>query len=304
MTANAKYSVALIAIIALLFGNLSGVVADVLIKQFSQVSGIYQYLFLRQLTVVLFLFPFFIRQPLSKRRFENPKLQFFRGNLILIGGACVVITLAYLPLSTAHVVFYTTPIFTLLIALWLFKETLQKHRIINVILCFAGVIVALKPADLGWGVAAGVAASLCVAVYNLTTRIMPSHISSMSVFYWSTACSLPLLGLLSLTDWKPMSNELIYLVLGSAVCIGTYQICCVFAYRRAEAGGIVIAEYSGLVFALGLGWWVFNEQIDSSMLLGIALIILPMIWQTKVEHKASKNSTTPSLRDGQNKAQE
>ncbi|MCY7295708.1 DMT family transporter [Alteromonas sp. a30] len=208
--------------------------------------------------------------------------------MILVGGACVVVTLSYLPLSTAHVVFYTTPIFTLLIALWLFNEAVQKHRIINVMLCFVGVLIALKPNDFGWGVTAGIAASLCVAVYNLTTRIIPSHISSMSVFYWSTACSLPLLGLLSLTDWQPFTKELWYLIFGSAISLGIYQITCVFAYRKAEAGGIVIAEYSGLIFALALGWWFFGENIDSTMLLGITFIIGPMLWQTRIEHNASK----------------
>lgn len=284
---TASISLALIAISALLLGNLSGVLADVVIKQFSDAAGIYQYLFLRQLTTITILFPFFIKQPIGRRRFENPKLQLFRGNLILIGGACVVVTLTHLPLSTAHVVFYTTPIFTVIFALWWFKERAQTHRIINIVLCFLGVIIALKPEYLGWGALAGVTASICVAIYNLTTRIMPSHLSSLSILYWSTVCSIPFLGLFSLTDWRPISQDLIYLILGSSLGIGVYQICCVLAYRRADASAIAVAEYSGLVFALLLGWWIFGEQIDIWMLTGIAFIIAPIIWQTRIEHKSA-----------------
>lgn len=287
MTKPIAASLALMAIGALLLGNLSGVVADVIIKQFSDSAGIYQYLFLRQLTTSIILFPLFIKQPISRRRFENPKLQLFRGNLILIGGACVVVTLNYLPLSTAHVVFYTVPVFTLLLAVWWFKERLQTHRMVNVALCFVGVIVALKPEHLGWGALAGITASLCVAIYNLTTRYMPSHLSSLSILYWATICSIPMLGLIAFWDWHPITQETIYLILGSSLCIGTYQICCVLAYRRAEAGAIAIAEYSGLVFALLLGWWIFGEQIDIGMLAGISLIVLPIIWQTLKEHKGA-----------------
>lgn len=275
-----------IAIAWLLFGNFVGVIADVIVKQFAGYSGIYQYLFIRQILLVAVIFPVFIRQQPEKRRFDNPGLQLFRGNLIVVGGACVVVTLTSLPLATAHVVFYTTPVLTLILAVAMFHETLQKHRIINCILCFVGVIVALNPGDLGWGVVAGVTASLCVAFYNLTTRKISERLSSISILFWSTLCSVPLLGILSVWDWHSFTWELLWLTGGSAIAIGGYQLCCAFSYRRAEASAVSIAEYSSLVFALIIGWAVFAESIELRTLAGIALIMAPIIWQSHKEaHK-------------------
>lgn len=292
MTNTTLMSATVIAIAWLLFGNFAGVIADVIVKQFADYSGIYQYLFIRQIMLVTLIFPLFIRQKVEKRRFESPGLQFVRGNLIVIGGACVVVTLTSLPLATAHVVFYTTPVLTLILAVAMFHEPLQKHRIINCILCFLGVIIALNPGDLGWGVVAGVTASLCVAFYNLTTRKIAGQLSSISILFWSTLCSIPALGLLSAWDWRPFTWELLWLTGGSAIAIGGYQLCCAFSYRRAEASAVSIAEYSSLVFAVVIGWAVFAENLELRTLAGIALIMAPIIWQS---HKEGRKEASQDL---------
>lgn len=290
MSKSIVVSGTVIAIAWLLFGNFIGVIADVIVKQFADYAGIYQYLFIRQLLLIVLLFPLFIRQAPHRRRFENPKWQIFRGNLIVIGGACVVVTLTSLPLATAHVVFYTTPILTLVLAVILFQEKLHRHRIINSLLCFSGVVVALNPSDLGWGVVAGIIASLCVALYNITTRKIASHLSSLSVLFWSTLCSVPLLGVLSIWDWHGFSWQLLWLTAGSAIAIGGYQLCCAFSYRRADASAVSIAEYASLVFAVCIGWLVFSEEIQLATLFGIGLIMAPIAWQSRKEAKTETRS--------------
>lgn len=278
---------ALLAIVWLLLGNLFGVGADAIVKWFSDTAGIYQYVFIRQVIIIVFLLPIFLRQPFSRRRLETPKIYLFRGLLTVLGSACVVVALTSLPLATAHVVFYAAPVFTLILATLWMREPTYLHRVINVILCFLGVIVALKPEDFGWGAIAGLIAALCIAIYNLSARLVPTHSSSITVLFWSTLFSMPFLGIGSLFDWREMSMDLLYLGVGSALGIGIYQICCVFAYRHADAGAVTIAEYSGLVFAALMGWLIFQEIIGWRTLLGISLIVLPILWQSRKEHKLS-----------------
>lgn len=285
-------SATLIALIWLLFGSFAGVVGDAFVKYFADAAGIQQYVFMRQLMVALMLLPFFAGQSKAKRSIRKPSLYLFRGVLVIIGSAGAVITLTSLSLATAHVVFYLAPALTLLLAILWLKEPLQGHRVWAVALCFFGVFIALEPSDMGWGVIAGVIAALTLAIFNLTSRFIPEETSSVSAQFWSAVFSLPLLGMLAVFDWREISWELLYLAAGSALGIGVYQLCCVFAYRRTEAGAIAIAEYSGLIFAALLGWYFFAETIGWQTVLGMCLIVLPIAWQTRAEYRKDKQRGT------------
>lgn len=275
----------LLAIGFLLLGNLLATGADVFVKAFSTSSGIYQYLFLRQLLLVLCIAPLFYRQAPQQRVLKKARIQTLRANLIAVGGACVVVALNELSLATANVLFYAGPVITLLLAAWWFKEPLHKVRIFNIVCCFTGVIVALRPDTAGMGIFAGLAAAVCIACHTLLVRFIPTTTTHTSIMFWGAALSLPLLSVLSLTDWQPPNLEMLYLVLGTAFCVAGYQLCCIVAYRQAEAGAIAVAEYSGLVFAAVLGWWMFAEALDIWTVIGILLIILPIVFQSVLEHR-------------------
>lgn len=280
-----KIPITLFAISILLLGNLLATVADGFVKEFGDAAGIYQYLFLRQILLALMIAPAFFRQTSEKRRLSHRKIHFLRGNLTVIGGACVVLALMNLSLAAANVVFYTAPVLTLLFAAILFKEKLHRHRLINIALCFAGVLIALRPDQISVGIIAAFVAAICIALYNLTVRYLPRDVPTASVMFWGCVFSIPMLGVLSVFNWQPWSSDLVFLVFGSALSVGCYQYCCVIAYRNAEAGAIAIAEYSGLVFAGILGWLWFAEVLDLWTVLGMCCIILPIMWQSKIESR-------------------
>lgn len=284
------------AIAFLLLGNLFATGMDAVVKMFSTSSGIYQYLFLRQLLITICLLPFFLRQPLEVRILRRGKIQAVRANITVIGGACVFIAVTELTLATANVLFYASPVITLLLAAWWFKEKLHKDRIFNIVCCFIGVIIALRPDTAGLGILAGLGAALSIACHNLLVRFIPKSTSSISVMFWGTALSLPLITLLSVFDWQPINSEMLYLVVGSACCIFGHQMCCIIAYRKAEAGAIAIAEYSGLIFAALLGWWVFSEALDVWTMTGMVFIVAPIILQSFWEHRRAKTLNMEQLR--------
>lgn len=281
-------SALLVALSLLIFGNLLATGADVFVKIFSSSSGIYQYLFLRKVTLFLLIAPFFFLQSREKRRLSNVKVHVSRGALTCIGGGCVVLALSTMTLAAANVVFYAAPVLTMLFArIWL-AEQLQTHRIICVVSCFVGVVVALRPEGFGLGALAAFVAANCIAFYNLTVRFVDKDVSNTSVMFWGCVMSLPILAIASVWHWQEATWSMLYLVVGSTLCLAGYQLCSVLAYRNAEAGAITIAEYSGLLFAAALGWLWFDEKLDFAMAMGIALIVLPMMLHTRFESKKSK----------------
>lgn len=75
-----------------------------------------------------------------------------------------------------------------------------------------------------------------------------------------------------------LSWELVGVALLSNVFLLVYHWFCVLAYRKTQASDIAIAEYSGLLFIVFLGWLLFDEWLDNLSWLGAALIVLPSLF--------------------------
>lgn len=77
-----------------------------------------------------------------------------------------------------------------------------------------------------------------------------------------------------------------------------YHWFCVLAYRKAQASDIAIAEYTGLLFIVFLGWLLFDEWLDSLSWFGAALIVLPSLflpWIGMLMNKPGRRSVDALL---------
>ena len=74
-----------------------------------------------------------------------------------------------------------------------------------------------------------------------------------------------------------------------------YHWFCVLAYRKAQASDIAIAEYTGLLFIVFLGWLLFDEWLDNLSWLGAALIVLPSLFLPWLGSLLSKSA--PKIAD-------
>ncbi len=275
----------LLAIVALVVGNFFATLVDVLVKLLAADVSVYQYIFLRQAAVFVLLFPFWRRLSRDRRQPGKIKVHLFRAVLTNIGGPSAVIALTLLPLATANVVFYAAPLLALIIASTLFNEVLKSHRLIVTLLGFFGVTIALRPEYFGLGSLMALVTAFAVAFYNLSVKWLPADSPPLNTVFWSNLFTLPICGLLAAFHWQTIDTEILLLAGGSCVCLVIYQGCCAFAFQRAQAGAISVAEYSGLVFAALLGWLWFAETLDIWTLFGICLIIFPILWQTWYESR-------------------
>ena len=276
-------SLVIYALLFLILGNLFATFVDVIVKLLAADVSLYQYLFLRQTTVLLLMFPFWVKLPKLYRQPGSLKVHSFRAAMTNIGAPCAVVALIHLPLATANVIFYAAPIITLVLATVVFKETMTRRKAVVTCLGFCGVVIALRPEYLGFAGLLAFCTAFALAGYNISVKWLPQGSSTINTIFWSNLLSLPLIAVVALLNWQPVTQDLILLAVGSCLCLVAYQACCIVAFRMADAGTIAVAEYSGLVFASLLGWLIFNESIDHWTLLGICLIILPILWQSNVE---------------------
>ena len=101
---------------------------------------------------------------------------------------------------------------------------------------------------------------------------------------------LPLAAVLFVFEWQTASTpaiqpELAVFALSSGVLILCYNWTVLLAYRHVAANAVTSAEYTGLIWAILIGWLAFAETPGLGFLIGSAMIVLPLVILSFRQHK-------------------
>ncbi|NLJ93835.1 MAG: DMT family transporter [Aeromonadales bacterium] len=273
----------LLAILLLVLGNLMISVGDVLVKILGQTEVTpYQYVALRFLITVILLFPFWWRLPRAKKGWGEWKIHLIRGHLLLVGSACVFITLIYLPLATANAVFYAAPLMTLPLAAMINKEQVRLAAYGVSIVGFIGILVVLNPAQWHWAGLIALLTAFTMATSNVLVRRLPQGRSVVATLFITQGLAVPLSFALAIPTWQPLTTELWLLLVGASLVGIVYQWVCILAYAMADASKIAASEYSGLIFVTLMGMVLFAEFPAFHVYMGAAIVIIAIGLQRKL----------------------
>ena len=273
----------LLAILLLVLGNLMISVGDVLVKMLGQTEVTpYQYVALRFLITVILLFPFWWRLPRAKKGWGEWKIHLIRGHLLLVGSACVFITLIYLPLATANAVFYAAPLMTLPLAAIINKEQVRLAAYGVSIVGFIGILVVLNPAQWHWAGLIALLTAFTMATSNVLVRRLPQGRSVVATLFITQGLAVPLSFALAIPTWQPLTTELWLLLVGASLVGIVYQWVCILAYAMADASKIAASEYSGLIFVTLMGMVLFAEFPAFHVYMGAAIVIIAIGLQRKL----------------------
>ncbi|MGH6728179.1 MAG: DMT family transporter [Pseudolabrys sp.] len=279
---------------ALLFAAMSA-----LVRQLGNVAPVGQMVFFRSAFAVLPVVVIYaMRGELASAVYtRRPFGQLGRGLLSVFGMFTNFSALTRLPLADATAISFASPLFTVALAAVILKEHVRVYRWSAVLIGFAGVIVMLIPHfDIGRYAAAGAAATSTVgslfalmsAVSNAgtviqTRRLVQSETTPSIVFYFSLICAIA--GALTLPfAWHtPTGSELVALI-ALGVLGGTAHIFLTESYRYAAASVVAPFDYTSMLWALLLGYWVFGELPSALVYLGGVIVAgagLFVIWRER-----------------------
>lgn len=272
-----KISPQTFALWLLIAGNLSASLSDVMVKILDGSVQPLQYIFIRQLISVAIIYPFWRRETAQVRQLHAPWLNLFRAHLVLIGSGCMVVAITQMTLASANAVFYAAPLLMLPISVLMMKETPPRSKVLATLLGFIGVLIVLRPSQFQWASLFALTTATTLALFNVSARKLPNQQSMISTLFWTSLFSLPIAAILAVIFWQPISFKEFNLIAAGAIFILIYNGLAVLAYRKAPAGEIGMAEYSGLIFVTAFGVWWFDEIPDWLTTLGILCIILPLL---------------------------
>jgi drug/metabolite transporter (DMT)-like permease len=227
-------------------------------------------------------------------RTKRPLGHLGRGMISVVSMFLNFAALARLPLMDATAIGFAAPLFTVALAALLLKERVQIYRWSAVTIGFAGVIVMLWPyLNLSHLVSAGSAASTVGALCALgscftgaasviqTRRLTDSETTASIVFYFSffsasfSAVTLPF-------AWHtPNAMELLALF-SLGILGGSAQILLTASYRWAPASVVAPFDYTAMLWAFLIGFWLFDEVPTVHVFVGSVIVVasgLYVIWR-------------------------
>lgn len=264
------------AIFLLVIGNAMALISDVFIKLLEPGAPVFQFVFLRCLLTLLFLLPLASQLDL-RRLFSGAAVHAVRAHIHLAGMACMVVALSNLPLATANAIFYAAPILVMVLSVILFREQLTALSLFAVGSGFAGIIVILRPVEFNWAAIAALGSALALAINAVMVRQLPRQQSTVHKLFLNYLLILPVAALLAIWEGASWHTGILLSAFGSSAFILGYNITVLLAYRHVDANQVTSAEYTGLIWAVLIGWIGFNEVPDLWFAVGSAMIVVPLM---------------------------
>lgn len=184
--------------------------------------------------------------------------------------------IAHLPLSSAMVFIYSSPVFIPLVA-WLFlKEPMTGRAWTAALVGFAGVLLVCKPTGgvLNHFALIGIGSSILAATAFVTVRALgATEPATRVVFYFAllstVASTVPL-------AWagRPVTLHEFGLLAAVGTLATLSQLCLTRAYALAPASRIGPITYLAIVVAGVLAWALWGEVPDAVAVAGTGLIFV------------------------------
>lgn len=208
-----------------------------------------------------------------------------------VGAAYFFLTaLMNMPLANVTAVLQVLPLTVTMGAALFFGEPVGWRRFLAIGVGFCGMLLIVRPGPDGFDIHAiyALVAVGFVTLRDLVTRRMSPAVPSMLVTLASATAVLVFSALASLTvEWVPLDGRLMALLLGSSVFIIGGYVLSVAVMRVGEVSFVAPFRYTGLLWALILGWLVFGDWPDSVTLMGAAIVVLSGLFMLHREQSRS-----------------
>ncbi|MEE2955374.1 MAG: DMT family transporter [Pseudomonadota bacterium] len=281
-----------------LSGNIRGIVwlsigaflfsiTDVIVKLLGRKFDPMELALFRYGIGMIILTPIFLKMGLENLKTKKIGLHIIRMLLAMLAQVGIFITVINIPLADATAIFFSKPLFTTIIAVFLVSEIVSKRRWSATAIGFLGVIIMVRPGDGSMNLIAlvGVAAALTFAIANVLIRVLSrTEPPNRILFYYHIGGIIVFTGPAIFVWQTPIGIEWVLLI-SVAVLTTIGMTCFVRAFSIGEANAVGPIEYVRLIYAAIFGYFVFSEIPSLWTGVGAILIIASAIYIARDEAK-------------------
>ena len=189
--------------------------------------------------------------------------------------------LKLLPLPEVTAIRFATPILTVIFAAIILAERVRLIRFSSVLVGLIGVMIVMWPrlqfqgGDLAMmGAAVTLGSAALAALSQVFIKAMAGTERTSAIVFWFSMTASGLALLTAPFGWvMPVGKEWVFLI-GAGLIGGLGQILLTASYRYADASVLAPFTYVSMIWALLIGYFIFDESPTVPMLLGAGLVIL------------------------------
>lgn len=224
---------------------------------------------------------------------KNPLGHFWRG---LVGTSAMGLGftgLGLLPLPEVTAIGYAAPLLVVVFAAMFLNEEVRAFRLSAVALGMLGVLIVLSP-RLSVGTALNSSETLgaivvlmgavLAALAQVFVRKLVATESTAAIVFWFTVTSSAMALFTLPWGWVMPTGSVALLLIAAGLLGGIGQIFLTSSYRFADASLVAPFDYTSMILALIIGYFIFDEVPTGTMLVGAAIVILAgvlIIWRER-----------------------
>ena len=280
------------AIIFSLLGWMFLPVMDGFAKYLSDDLPILQITWARYFFTVAFVFPimlFFYKKQLVWS--DKPKLQIFRGLILLSANICFFYAISVISLAKALTLAFIAPLIVTAFSPILLGEKVGFRRWTAVAVGFIGSLIVIRPGFLEFNLAsvAALATGFFYGFYLIITRKLSTSDNPLLTLLITGMVGALLVSLIIPFYWvKPTLNQWSLMAgIGVFACIG--HLFLILSLKYADASKLAPLGYTEIIPNVIIGYYFFNELPDNWTYLGLFIIVLSGLYISRREYHLSRN---------------
>jgi len=249
-----------------------------------------QVIFVRQICIVLIMFPQLSKGFPDSVKTTQPLLHLARISVALVAMLCGFTAVINMPLADATAIGFAKSLFVTIFAIILLKETVGIRRWSATLIGFGGVLIMLQPGSDGfnlYGVYAAIGA-VAAGLVMVLIRIMSRKDPPATILIYQGVGVALILAIPAIINWQPPTLTEWLLLLGIGATGYLSQLCNVYAYKFGEASLLAPLEYTRILYATVIGLIVFGDLPGVSTVVGATIVVLASAYTIHRERQLNK----------------
>ncbi len=197
-----------------------------------------------------------------------------RGALHFAALICMFTAFRLMPLADAVAIMFTSPLFYTLLSIPLLGERIGAHRLLAVIVGFAGMVLMVRPGPGMFEIGASFAILTAIggAMISINLRRMSVTETNVALVFYQLLATAVLSAFVLPFVWvtPTLADALVMAGIGLAAGIGQYWL--TLAFRNIPAAVMAPIQYTAMLWAAILGYLVWSDIPSPAVIAGAVLI--------------------------------
>ena len=216
---------------------------------------------------------------------DKPKLQFFRGIILLCANICFFYAISIISLAKALTLAFIAPLIVTAFSPIILGEKVGVRRWTAVIIGFIGSLVVIRPGfvELNLASFAALGTGVMYGFYLIITRKLSISDNPLLTLLLTGLVGLVIISSVIPFIWvKPTPNQWSMMAgIGVFACIG--HLFLILSLKYADASKLAPFSYFEIITNIIIGYYFFNNFPDNWTFLGLFIIIFSGIYISRRE---------------------